>query len=336
MNAIVLICLSLLLSPIPALGDSAAKIVIDEWPVPWQGTRPRDPYVGPEGLVWFVGQAGHYVASFDPATDEFARFDLESGTGPHNLIVGDDGMVWYAGNLKAHIGRLDPVSGAIRKYPMPDSRAADPHTLVFDGQGHIWFTVQWGNFVGRLRIADGTVELVEVPTPRARPYGIAVDSGGRPWIVELGSNKLASVDPETLQLEEIPLPREEARPRRLAITSDDQVWYVDYAGGYLGRYDPATGKIEEWPTPSADQSGPYGMVVDNRDRLWFVETGVSPNQFVGFDTKARTYIGSTPIPSGAGSVRHMYFDAKTSDIWFGTDTNNLGRARLSESAEITG
>ena len=44
----------------------AAKApVVKEWKVEWGG-RPRDPYVAPDGKVWFVGQAGNYVAHFDP------------------------------------------------------------------------------------------------------------------------------------------------------------------------------------------------------------------------------------------------------------------------------
>ncbi|MGH7751213.1 MAG: lyase, partial [Gemmatimonadales bacterium] len=34
---------------------------INEWTVPWTGTRPRDPYLDRQGRVWFVGQTGHYV-----------------------------------------------------------------------------------------------------------------------------------------------------------------------------------------------------------------------------------------------------------------------------------
>ena len=304
--------------------------LIKEWPVPWPGTRPRDPFVAPDGLVWFVGQVGHYLASFDPETEKFQRFDLEDGTGPHNLIVAADGKVWYAGNRAAHIGRLDPKSGEITEYPMPDADAIDPHTLAFDVKGDIWFTVQGGNFVGHLKPDTGNIRLVGVSTPGARPYGIAVAADGHPWIAELGSNKLATVEPGTLTLREIPLPRKEARPRRVGITSDGQVWYVDYAGGYLGRYNPQSGEIHEWRAPSADKSGPYGMAIDDRDRIWFVETWVSPNLMVGFDTVTEEFFGITTIPSGGGSVRHMYFDPRTRQIWFGTDTNNLGRFEVPE------
>lgn len=305
-----------------------APVDIREWAVPWENSRPRDPYVADDGRVWFVGQRGDYVASFAPASGEFERYELDPGTGPHNLIVDDEGTIWYAGNRASHIGKLDPATGETRKIAMPDPAAKDPHTLTFDGRGNIWFTVQGGNFVGRLSMENEAVQLIEVPTPRARPYGIVVNSNGIPWAVEFGSNKLVRIDPETMELEEIALPHEDARPRRLVITSDGRVWYGDFARGYLGRYDPGTGEFTEWPMPSGTDSRPYGMAVDRQDRVWLVESGVTPNRFVGFDTAREEFVSVTDIPSGAGTVRHMDYYEPDGEIWFGTDTNNIGRATV--------
>jgi virginiamycin B lyase len=151
-----------------------------------------------------------------------------------------------------------------------------------------------------------------------------------PWIVLFGTNKLATVDPATFALREIELPRAEARPRRLVVTPDGMVWYGDYAKGMLGRYDPKTGAFREWALPSGERSLPYAMALDDRNRIWLVETGVRPNQFVGFDPASETFVATAAIPSGAGSVRHMVFDPKTRSFWFGTDVNTIGRATLAD------
>jgi len=315
-------------SPQGAIADA---VDIREWEVPWSDSRPRDPFVEPSGRVWFVGQQGHYVASLDPDSGEFARFDLEPGTGPHNLIVaggGSDAKIWYAGNRAMHIGRLDAGTGEIEKFIMPDERARDPHTLVFDSLGDVWFTVQGGNFVGHLGTDTREVSLLEVPTRRARPYGIVLNSKGEPWVVEFGSNKLIHIDPKRMTLTEIELPHSDSRPRRLAITSDDKIWYGDYANGRLGRYEPETGTFAEWDLPSGRASKPYGMAVDKDDRVWIVETGVQPNRFVGFDTNAEEFLGGTDIPSGGGTIRHMYYYEPGGEVWFGTDTNYVGRAKV--------
>jgi virginiamycin B lyase len=321
--------LVLALGAVAALAAADKPIEIQEFPVPWKDTRPRDPdYAGPEA-VWFVGQTGHYLAKLNPKTREFTRIDLEDEPGPHNLIVGDDGVIWYAGNLKGYIGRVDPKTQQIRRIAMPDAAATDPHTLTFDeGQKNIWFTVQGGNFIGRLNIASEKVDLIRVPTEHARPYGIVVARDGRPWIVLFGTNKLASVDPKTLKLTEHVLPHKDSRPRRLGLTSDGRVWYGDYARGYLGAFDPTNGAIQEWPLPNGKDSLPYAVAVDSRDRVWAVETGVQPNRFVAFDPKTGQFVSSTPVPSGGGTIRHVDYDPKAGRIWFGTDVNTIGYAQV--------
>ena len=80
--------------------------------------------------------------------------------------------------------------------------------------------------------------------------------------------------------------------------------------------------------PGGEDARPYGMAVDDKDRVWFVETGVYPNRLVGFDTKVEKVISITDIESGGGSVRHMVYHQATQTIWFGTDANTIGRATL--------
>ena len=316
-------------TPAPA----AKPVPIREWNVPWDNTRPRDPYPAPDGRVWFVGQTSHYVAALDTASGTFKRYDLDPGTGPHNLVVDDQGIVWYTGNAArpAHIGRLDPATGKITKYLMPDSAARDPHTLILDNQharnGLMYFSVQGGNFVGRFNSKTGEITLRRAPTPNARPYGIMQDAQGIVWFDEFNSNKIGRLDPATMEIKEFSLPSAAARPRRIAVTNDGIVWYGDYARGFLGRLDPATGEVQEWPNPGGAQSRPYAMGTDG-ERVWFVETGSEPNRLVGFDPKTRTFVSVSNVPSGGGTVRHMSYDRRNEMFWFGSDVGTIGRAHV--------
>jgi virginiamycin B lyase len=331
------------LVPLPAPDADAAAVaavapdtvVITEWTVPWERSRPRDPFVDPKtGEIWFVGQVGNYVARLNPKTGQFRRFELEERALPHNVVVAPDGMVWYAGNGNGHIGKLDPATGRVTRYPMPDTTARDPHTLTFSRSGDVlWFTVQGGAQIGRLDPRTGRVRLVKAGEPgrgSTRPYGIELDDQGRPWVNLFGTNKLAMVDPEFMTLRTFDLPDERARGRRIAVTDDDMVWYVDYARGFLSRFDPATGKVTEHALPSGADSRPYAMTSDDQGRLWTVETGVHPNRLVGFDPKTNAFFSITPIksltPDGRNTVRHMVYDQATRSIWFGTDANTIGRA----------
>jgi virginiamycin B lyase len=323
-----IIAAAICINSIAAQAWASDSVEIREWEVPYDDTRPRDPYAESANLIWFVGQSGDYLARFDVSTEAFHKVDLEGGVGPHNLIVDADGAVWFAGNRKGYIGRYDPGTGELEKIAMPDKAARDPHTLVFDNAGDIWFTVQGGNFIGKLSVSDRQIDLVAVPTKNARPYGIVVAVDGTPWIALFGTNKLASVDPETLVLTEHVLPRDGARPRRLDVTSDGRVWYVDYAEGFLGVFDPATRSFREWSLPSGEDASPYAMAIDLQDRIWLVETGTYPNLFVGFDPARESFFSATPLPSGGGTVRHMTYNHPTGTIWFGTDNNTIGRAKV--------
>jgi virginiamycin B lyase len=314
-------------SRVPAQGPAKAPLQLTEWTVPWEKTRPRDPFLDAQGRVWFVGQEGNYVASLDPTAGTFKRYGIESGTNPHNLVVDKSGKIWFSGNRNARIGWLDPATGKTTIYHMPDPAARDPHTMTFDKNGEMWFTAQFSNFVGHLDPRTGKVRLMKPATKDARPYGIVIDPSGRPWFDEFGTNKIASIDPSTFAIREYVLPNARTRPRRIAVTSDGTLWYGDYTRGMLGRLDPKTGAVREFPLPAAAQSLPYAMASDDRDRIWLAETGVQPNRLVGFDPKTESWISITPVAQSGGlTIRHMIFHAPTRTLWFGTDANTIGRA----------
>lgn len=316
------------IAPAPAGIVPLDTIMIREWKVPWDRTRPRDPYVADDGRIWFCGQAGNYVAWFDPRTEEFRKYDLPANSNPHNLIIDRAGLVWYSGNTNARIGALDPKTGAVKEYHMPDPAARDPHTMVFDRAGNIWFTVQQGAFVGHLNTTTGKVDLVKV-ADRSRPYGIMMNSKDQPFFNLFGVNKVAMIEPATMAVKEYVLPHERARGRRIAISSDDVVWYVDYTRGFLGRLDPVTGKVDELQSPGGANSLPYALTVDDKDRLWYSENVPnSPSRIMGYDARSRQFIPGIAVPSGGLTVRHMIFHKPTRSLWFGTDANTLARVTL--------
>jgi virginiamycin B lyase len=312
--------LSSFLLPDPAAANEATggDEVVKEWPVEWGG-RPRDPYVAPDGTVWFVGQAGNYIGSFDPARERFRRHEIEDGTNPHTLIVDGEGIVWYAGNRNARIGRLDPKSGDIRTFPTGEAR--DPHTMVFDGKGRIWFTAQQSNRVGRLDMATGQVELVTPHETPARPYGIVLDPHGDPWVALLGTHKVVRIDAESLELEHYDEASPESRARRIEVTRDGTVWYGDEARGYLGRIDPKTGAVKEYPMPGGKESRPYALTRDGQGRLWVSQSGPD-KKLVAFDPRSARFV---EVHDVSHTVRHMMFDPETRALWFGTDAQKLGR-----------
>jgi virginiamycin B lyase len=300
-------------SQAPGVGGEAVR----EWEVEWGG-RSRDPYVAPDGKVWFVGQAGNYIAWFDPASEEFRRYEIEDGTNPHNLIVDEAGQVWYAGNRNGRIGRLDPLTGEAEVFETGEAR--DPHTLVFDGQGGIWFTSQQSNRVGRLDMATGEYVLITPHESPSRPYGIVLDGEGHPWVALFGTNQVIRIDAETHEITRYEKSDAASRSRRIEVT-DDAVWYVDEPRGYLGRIDLSTREVREFAMPGGSGSRPYALTKDDRGILWVSQTGPE-KRLVAFDPASERFVSVNEV---SNTIRHMMYDAATGSMWFGTDANRVGR-----------
>jgi len=250
------------------------------------------------------------LGRLDPKTGEFKEYPLVEGknSGPHGLVADRDGNIWFTANFGGYIGKLDPRTGKVTQYPMPSEKADDPHTAVFDANGMLWFTVQGGNMVGRLDPKTGKIELKEVPTEGALPYGIQINSKGAPIFCELGTNKMASINPQTMAITEYTLP-EGVRPRRLAIAADDTVYFTDFKSGHLGTLNTTTRAVKLYASPGGGESNPYGITITPDGMVWYSESGVKPNTIVQFDPKTQKFERAN-IPSGGGVVRNM---AATSD-----------------------
>jgi virginiamycin B lyase len=292
-----------------ALATATPSVSIHEWDLPTPSSRPHDPAVGADGALWYTAQEANAIGRLDPASGAIRQFALQTPhSGPHGLVADAAGNIWFTANYAGYIGKLDPRSGKVMEYKITDPRGRDPHTPAIAPDGRVWFTVQQGNVVGLLDPATGAIKLADVPTPKALPYGLVIDSKGVPYFCEFGSNKITRIDPATMQLREFSLPAG-ARPRRLVLANDATIYYSDFARGYVGRLDTASGAVKEWPSPGGAQSHPYGIAMTPDGMVWYSESGVKPNTLVRFDPKTAAF-QSWPIPSGGGVVRNM---AATSD-----------------------
>jgi virginiamycin B lyase len=291
--------------PKPAAINGPVQVRFHEWSLPTPGERPHDPLAMPDGSLWWSGQFANRLGRLDPKTGEFKEYPIPIKGGPHGLINDRDGNIWYAGNWGGHVGKLDVKTGEYTYYPMPDPKARDPHTPLFDRDGILWFSVQNGGFMGRLDPRTGDIKLFTPKGPAGQqPYALRFLSDGRqPWFSYWGSNKIATIDPDTLELKEFVLPDSRTRIRRMGVTSDDMLWYGDWSTGKLARFEPKTGRVTEWEGPSGPQSQPYGMTVID-DKIWYVESNTRPNNLVRFDPKTEKF-QTWQIPNGGGIVRHM-------------------------------
>jgi len=168
-------------------------IAIDEWTVPYDLSRLRDPDVRSRTEVWFVGQRGHYLARLNPETGEFVRRDLADAAGPYSLAVGADGIVilpdgapWIALFGTNKLVSIDPKSLKLVEYALPDA-GARPRRIGASCDGRIYHTGYARGYLGRSDPKTRTVEEWAVPLDHgARPYAMAVGARDRVWFVETG------------------------------------------------------------------------------------------------------------------------------------------------------
>lgn len=201
-------------------------------------------------------------------------------------------------------------------------------------------------------ILQAQVPIREWPVPYAdsRPHDPYVDDQGRVWFVGQKGNYLAYLEPESGRFKRYEL-EDGALPHNLIVDQKGIVWYAGNGNGHIGKLDPATGKITRYPMPNPEARDPHTLVFDDRGDVWFtvqnsnfvgrLRTGTgkidlievaTPNARVGFDPETEKFFGLTPIPSGGGTVRHMMYDKRSGQIWFGTDNNTIGRAQVTEAS----
>jgi virginiamycin B lyase len=241
-------------------------------------------------------------------TGKFSEYPLghKKKASPHGIVADDQGNIWFTASVggdNGYIGKLVPATGEVIEYKMPIQKANDPHSAVFDVFGILWFTVQSGNIVGKLDTGTGKIILKAVPTEDALPNGIQVNSKNIPVFCEVGSNKIAAIRPENLDITEYTLP-ETARPRRLAIAADDTVYFTDSKGGNLGMLNMNTGGVTMYPSPGGPESNPDGIAITPDGIVWYSESGVRPNTIVRFDPSTDSFARAN-IPCGGGGVRNM-------------------------------
>jgi streptogramin lyase len=142
-------------------------------------TAPRRLRFDSQGRLWIPGFSSGLVASFDPATREFAEYSLpttsDAAAGgavdtPYALNVDRKrDVVWICGTNSDTLIRFDPAVAAIggdafTVYPLP-TRVSYTREIDFDAQGRIWTSnsnlPSWqieGGFPRVLRLDPGAQE----------------------------------------------------------------------------------------------------------------------------------------------------------------------------------
>jgi virginiamycin B lyase len=237
-----------------------------------------------QGNVWFTEQAANYIGRFDPATETFKTYPLDTAIAPRmapqDLAFDAKGQLWFT-LLGGRIGRLDPATGAIQSWQIPVPPGATrsyPFSLAVTSSG-VWFGYLNGGAVGRLDPVTGKVTQMPLANHQAAVYAMAADPSGRIWFTEMQPAILGNIDPATGKVTELAVPQAAGDPSilySLVTTGDGSVWFASAGANAVVHYQ-ASDDLFTFNTLPATQSIPFGMALGHNDAIWISGDGAADN-----------------------------------------------------------
>jgi len=238
--------------------------------LPTAAAEPLGIAVSPDGSrVWIAEASANAISELNPTTGAVTEHVLaRANARPTDVDVAPSGLVWFTEESGNRLASFDPGDGSVREYFVPTSNSA-PHNLVVAEEDRIWFTEADAQKIGRFRPSlwpnPGT--FVEVLSAGSRPFDIAVDALGDPWVTDIAGNKVGWFQAGTTQVFRwyTLLPGQVA-PAGIAFDSSNRPWFTDAAGVAVIK-ERNVGTIERFAAPAAYTS-PAGIAAQS-DIVWF-------------------------------------------------------------------
>jgi virginiamycin B lyase len=161
-----------------------------------------------------------------------------------------------------------PVQVTIREWLAP-TLGQRPHDPLAARDGSIWWTGQYASRLGRVDPRTGAIKEFPLDTPNSGPHGLVEDRDGNVWYTGINVHELGKVDPKTGAVTEYKVP-EPGRNPHTPIFDQKGMLFFTMQNGYVGRLNPANGEFRLQKSPS-DPSYPYGIQVDSKNLVWYVD-----------------------------------------------------------------
>ena len=268
---------------------------------------PHSLQIGPAGKVWITLSVGKGLASFDPATEQFATFDHPDRVKyPHTLRFDQAGDVWYTVSMTNHLVRFTPGKEQFTVYDLPTRNFTQ--WALARGMGlMVWASNALG-FKPQAVVSDPEMNPV--------PYGIDITPDGKVWFTQFNNRRIGSLDPETEEIVMIDTPF--YGPRRMRADSRGLLWIPSYNNGLFYRFDPANKTFREYTVPTGRGDMVYALAVDPRDdSVWLC--GTNSDSIIHFQPADETF-KVYQLPTRVSFTRELEVD-EDGNVW--TSTSNM-------------
>jgi virginiamycin B lyase len=162
-----------------------------------------------------------------------------------------------------------PVNVNIKLWTAP-TLGQRPHDPLAARDGSLWWTGQYASRLGRVDTKTGAMKEYPLDTPNSGPHGLVEDRNGNIWYTGINVQEVGKVDPKTGAVTEYKLNLEGARGPHTPIFDQKGMLFFTIQSGHVGRLNPANSEMRIVKSPS-DPSYPYGIQVDSKNLLWYVD-----------------------------------------------------------------
>ena len=258
--------------------------------------------LNPSTKVWFTENST--LAFFD-TSNMTQTSETKAVTFPDQSIqyLANDaqGRIWMSmvgSSGTSRIAVYDPATHLKQNYTVPTNGAIVQGISVNAPGNTIWFAEAGAKKIGRL-VPNASSSFTEYSPPSSitlsAPIQVAVDSSGRVWFSDHGSDQFGVFDPQTATWKVFPIGYcldncVYGLPNAIFIDAKNTVWFSEHIAGRVGRYDPSTGVLTEYAVPAAPGSSPplmWWAMPGPNNLVWFVAWGFGQIGYVN---------ASIPVP----------------------------------------
>ena len=139
--------------------------------------------IAPNGYAWATLQQAGQIVRIDPESGKTDWFWVPTpASAPTDIAADANGDIWFLEFRSNKLGRIR--NETFTEYPIPsESRIAGLAGLTIAPDGAVWFAMVRDGSLGRYK--GGQFKFFRLPRFRARPVGVAADSVGNIWYVDL-------------------------------------------------------------------------------------------------------------------------------------------------------
>ena len=207
------------------------------------------------GNVWVPVRDTNKVLRFNPASQEFAQFDIPTPeSGPVGLKADNRGNIWLAESI-GKIAKIDPATGKMTEFAPKGANKLDTPTAVYptpDGST-VFIAEHGGHTVTAFNTLFETFREYPSVNQAGLPFGMAQDSFGNLWYAEHEVDRIGVLDARTGQSAEAKIPTSGSFVQWLAADDQGRIWFAEQLGSSIGVLTVTAGPPSQQPASQIER-----------------------------------------------------------------------------------